>query len=113
MDNNLISRSEIERKIEDCFDAWLTGVDCSVCASEIYTSIIDAITKQPAVDAEPVQHGEWELNPCNIYNDATWVCSECGNEWVLMDDNPSENQMNYCPNCGAKMDGRTDDGQIA
>ena len=57
MNNDLISRSEIERKIEGCFDAWLTGGDCCACGSEIYTSIIDAITKQPAV-AEPVLMAE-------------------------------------------------------
>lgn len=62
-------------------------------------------TLTPVKDAEPVQHGEWILNPCNIYNDATWVCSVCGNEWVLIDGTPLDNQMNYCPKCGARMDG--------
>lgn len=66
-------------------------------------------TKPPAVDAEPVQHGEWILNPCNLYNNATWVCSVCGNEWVLIDGTPLDNQMDYCPRCGAKMDGGTRD----
>ena len=59
------------------------------------------------VDAEPVRHGEWILNPCTIYNDATWVCSVCGKEWVLIDGTPLDNQMNYCPKCGARMDGGT------
>ena len=98
MNNDLISRSEIERKIEDCFDAWLTGVDCSVCASEIYTSIIDAITKQPAVDAEPVQHGHWD----DSFDGITPYCSVCG-----MSHNCINRTPDYCPHCGARMDGGT------
>ncbi len=56
-------------------------------------------------DAEPVRHGEWILNPGDLYNDATWVCSVCGHEWVLIDGTPQENDMHYCPKCGARMDG--------
>lgn len=67
-----------------------------------------AIWTAPAVDAEPVRHGEWILNPCNIYNDATWVCSVCGKEWVLLDGTPHDNQMDYCSHCGARMDRGTD-----
>lgn len=65
------------------------------------------INEASAVDAELVRHGEWILNPCNLYNNATWVCSVCGNEWVLIDGTPLDNQMNYCPKCGARMDGGT------
>ena len=34
----------------------------------------------------------------------TYECSECKNAFVLMDGTPKENNYNYCPNCGAKME---------
>lgn len=61
-------------------------------------------------DAEPVRHGEWILNPSDLYDDATWVCSVCGHEWVLIDGTPQENDMHYCPKCGARMDGGKNNG---
>lgn len=80
-----------------------------LCADRVSNDpVVIAAKCAPTIDAEPVRHGEWILNPCNIYNDATWVCSVCGNEWVLIDGTPLDNQMNYCPKCGARMDGGTD-----
>lgn len=34
----------------------------------------------------------------------TWQCSYCNEEWNLIDGNPFENNMNYCPKCGGKID---------
>ena len=80
-----------------------------LCADRVSNDpVVIAAKCAPTIDAEPVRHGEWILNPCNLYNDATWVCSVCGNEWVLIDGIPLDNQMNYCPKCGARMDGGTD-----
>ena len=45
--------------------------------------------------------GEWILAFDGYEN--TWVCSECGAEYVLYDGTISE--QHYCPNCGAKMGG--------
>ena len=60
---------------------------------------IDAI---PAADVAPVRHGRWinaytdiESNPLFMYG----ICSNCGFEQGLSD------KLNYCPNCGTKMDG--------
>ena len=79
-----------------------------LCADRVsYDPVVIAAKCAPTIDAEPVRHGEWILNPCNLYNNATWVCSVCGNEWVLIDGTPLDNQMNYCPKCGARMDGGT------
>ena len=99
MNNDLISRSALLRETALITEHFSDEIDA--------ITIEHAIRTAPAVDAEPVQHGEWILNPCNLYNDATWVCSVCGNEWVLIDGTPLDNQMNYCPKCGARMDGGT------
>lgn len=56
----------------------------------------------PTLDVEPVRHGHWinaypdiEPNPMFMYG----ICSNCGFEQSLSD------KLNYCPNCGSKMDG--------
>ena len=54
----------------------------------------------PTVDAVPVKHGRWvfgvdsETGERDLY---AWTCSECNEKYPW--------QPNYCPNCGAKMDG--------
>ena len=44
-----------------------------------------------ALQAETVRHGEWETRKGIEY------CSECNKSMMW--------QSNFCPNCGAKMDG--------
>lgn len=53
------------------------------------------IRTAPAVDAEPVRHGQWSGNSLDF------SCSVCG-----VYQNIYTGRTNYCPNCGAKMDGR-------
>lgn len=64
----------------------------------------------PAADVAPVVHGTWE----EVEYDDGWCeevgikCSACGDEWVTLDgEKPQLHNFNYCPNCGAKMDGGT------
>ena len=53
----------------------------------------------PAADVAPVRHGRWLHRKNGIA-----YCSECEIDTV-------EDETNYCPNCGAKMDGeRKDEG---
>lgn len=54
----------------------------------------------PAADVVEVKHGEWSFVGSDRWNDC-FQCSACGK--MAMDDS------NYCPNCGAKMDGRKGD----
>ena len=54
------------------------------------------------IEAVPVVHGEWVLDLRG-----NWACSVCGNDPYHYN---MEN-MNYCPNCGAKMDGGGNDGE--
>ena len=51
------------------------------------------IVNAPTID--PVKHGYWELSPF----DGNWTCSECGNKPY----HSNMKNMNYCPNCGAKL----------
>jgi len=57
------------------------------------------INQFPTVDAVEVVHG------CNVYDhDTSFECSVCGwGDWDTM--TADSCKYNYCPNCGAKMDG--------
>ena len=59
--------------------------------------VIDA---QPTIDAQPVQHGRWI--DWSMWGDSKYECSECDCE--------TKHRTNFCPNCGARMDGGADNG---
>ena len=66
------------------------------------------IHSEKAADVAPVRHGEWQ-GEGDGYADGeivldVWYCSECGD---CIDDGADDPHIlpNYCPNCGAKMDG--------
>lgn len=64
-----------------------------------YKGAIRRVLQQaPAADVAPVIHARWIKRGCK------WQCTHCK---VLMsiEGTPKENILNYCPNCGAKMDG--------
>lgn len=88
---------EKQKAINACFDGWNnTPKDC--------VSNIKAI--EP-VDVAPVVHGEY-IGEYDGYADGNpvcdmWYCSVCGCCFEDWDEKPT---YNFCPNCGAKMDGR-------
>ena len=63
-------------------------------AAEVYELIRDA----PASDVAPVRHGRW-----GTHSDRpdSLICSVCKCGFDMWKHDPH----NYCPNCGAKMDG--------
>ena len=59
----------------------------------------------PAADVAPVRHGRWQITECYPHN---VYCSECHKRfaqthWAVWEDGSLP--RDYCPNCGAKMDG--------
>ena len=64
-----------------------------------------AILKIPVADVAPVRHGRWIEHEKYTFG-VMYDCSICDN--LILDNGHS---WNYCPNCGAKMDGC--DGNIA
>jgi hypothetical protein len=60
-----------------------------------------ALASVPAADVAPVVHGWWNANE---------ICSLCGEKSTEGLDATIWNYWlpNYCPNCGAKMDGGED-----
>ena len=61
------------------------------------TTLEELIDEAPTIDAEPVKHGKWIGYAGTIGNE----CSVCG-KWIDVLQGTVE--MNYCPNCGARMD---------
>ena len=49
------------------------------------------------------KNGEWIHKPDIYLDEQTWECSECGEPWIFIEGTPSENNANFCPNCGAQM----------
>ena len=79
---------------------WLQEQVSSASAIEIQ-EYIDRTNRQHTVDAVEVVHGRWKF----LDIDGWWFdeCSICGNTTPNRDGSPPD--WNYCPNCGAKMDG--------
>ena len=86
IDANALQRKLVE--MADLYDADYLFVD----------AVMDEIDNAPTVDAVEVVHGRW------IKYITCYRCSECSHQVTSAD--------NYCPNCGAKMDGGNDDGKI-
>ena len=68
-------------KKEECDCEWLWTILCV-----------------PASDVAPIRHGRW-INE-NFYTH----CSACG-KMAIYDKYGQEFESDYCPHCGAKMDG--------
>lgn len=71
-------------------------------------SVFRAINRQIAADVAPVAHGRWDdipneymsvVSKTGAYHGNATTCSVCHEV------NPNAFKTNYCPNCGAKMDG--------
>ena len=117
--DDLISRSALLEKATNVtkYDEGGWGVDL------LAVPLCDVKTA-PAVDAEkvceqmglvkeamdmakaylrPVRHGRWEVKRHKLFgNSYDYVCSACGCDYALA-------EYNYCPHCGAKMDGDSHD----
>ena len=70
---------------------------------DLVTKAMKIVNRQLEVDAEPVRHGRW--NPRTGLKHPDWfTCSECTGQF--------DYKWNYCPNCGAKMDEKTEGNEI-
>lgn len=63
-----------------------------------YSNLWDEVDDMPAADVQPVKHGRW------INENFCTRCSACGN-MTIYDKYSREVESDYCPNCGARMDG--------
>jgi hypothetical protein len=100
-EKRLIDAKVLEAKIEKDFRKLIANqsrADLAAALSYVGDMVIDA----PTVDAVEVVHGRWINRTKVVHNmvDERNDCSNCGQVyWFAVPD------FNYCPNCGAKMDG--------
>ena len=89
----------LKTEIDRCGSAPLVGT----CTSD-NEYLSDRLKKAPTIEAKPVVHGRWE----EASDGDGIVCPFCRTDFctIIYD----TDYFNYCPNCGAKMDGGIDNG---
>lgn len=75
---------------------------CDYCGDTVAWNIGSEIKALPAADVAPVVHGRW------LRADDFVICSRCEAEMNQKDSLGVDNFKNFCPNCGARMDGDSD-----
>lgn len=78
---------------------WVDGSDGAMA--------MEIVASPPAADVVPVVHGRWTTKHYidGIFEGTNFdECSACGYQRVF-DDPALKTRYDYCPRCGAKMDG--------
>ena len=85
-----------ERLNEYANDDW--NVSLGGVFTDAVDTCLDFVENAPTIEAVPVVHGKWISHKRMARSPLVmnYACSVCGKDG---------NQTNFCPNCGAKMDG--------
>lgn len=108
---------ELTSGTEDAITEWIEEIfsteeiidhneDLEKLCWKVINGFIGVIETEPTVDAVEVVHGEWEFCEEHWTGDVTYRCSNCGDELATL--RGIEIDWNFCPNCGAKMDGKVE-----
>lgn len=92
--DDYVKRYDVRDMLHDEMGSWGYGED-------EYTALLNAndkLFKIPAADVAPVVHGRWIC--VEIDTEQFFLCNKCKNKEYWESD--------FCPNCGAKMDGGGD-----
>lgn len=71
-----------------------------------WNNAVSLVEETPTLDVVPVRHGKWVQRFIKIGGQVFkhgMQCSVCAEP--ALDDEGDDYLTNYCPNCGAKMDG--------
>ena len=85
----------------------ITGAPNTENALYKASSIYAVIDNAPSADVAQVRHGRWEWDTEDIYR-----CSNCA-EKSHVKEVMGHPEWDYCPNCGAKMDGGNGNSDMA
>ena len=102
-----MSKEYIEREAaKRALRIWITEcvIDGDTESADRFRDCIDMLDSLDTADVAPVRHGRWltweEQFPAHIPSKKSGLgvfCSTCHKH--------ADNMYDYCPNCGAKMDG--------
>lgn len=92
-------------KLKDSIDSQTDSIfNWDKTTEELYHDLCELVDDEPTADVQEVKHGEW-LKPSNSpIDNRQWICSECKG-LVETAYHCEHCYYNYCPNCGARMDG--------
>lgn len=62
--------------------------------------VYESIKNAPTIEAEPTRHGKWTIT--EVFDFKNMTCSSCG--WLYEYYLGLEEEWNYCPHCGARME---------
>lgn len=98
-----IDKHEAYMMLKDLEAAYL-----QYAVKETYATAARRIDQMKAADVQPVKRGKWDTHDvvkvlCSGETlDGFCQCMACGDIFPLQ-----YSEYNYCPNCGARMDGDT------
>lgn len=98
--NDLISRQIVLRCIKESRDNIDWGQSEDGDAFLHYTGALYRTIASEECLPSAERTGHWI--ECEDYDgDVYYECSECKEDFCLIDGNPADNLYNYCPNCGS------------
>ncbi len=104
MRDDLISRQAAIEAIDAVFPVdpmkseYAQGIACGAALAKTY------VEQLPSAQLER-NKGKWIVD---VLADNIYRCSECGVDAPVEPTGGTEYKSNYCPNCGAKMEGETE-----
>lgn len=91
-------REKMRKKYIDVEALTLNLLSCQESIKEFgYPTVAAIIDATEAADVQEVRHGKWDMIVGFEFVDDDYKCSLC---------HCLSQRTKYCPNCGAKMDGR-------
>lgn len=113
MPDEYISREAARRMVNQLPRyTWSSPVSTDYCVAVSKDAVLFGLGRIPAADVAPVVHGQWD-GEGDGYADGeividVWYCSKCA--YCIDDGTDDPDRLpNFCPDCGARMDGGDND----
>lgn len=107
METRLIDANALKVNFDDLMVFGVVDTDGRTTPMVSHRDVAELIEWMPTVDAVPVKRGHWKTTEATVDSGMT-TCSYCHKEFYIDDLVEVGNEDGYCefcPNCGAKMDG--------
>lgn len=100
-----IDAEKLKEKLDDFISMSQTYTEYDCGYDDCFTAIQDTLADIPTADVAEVKHGEWKIE--EYKNHLNVVCPNCNKEFYVYKQGQYRiDRSNYCPNCGARMDGK-------